>query len=92
VFFFSKGSYSYDRPNSLLLIIEPVLFKDLNICGRYWGKAGEFGQNQLEKRSLEGGEKGAVSSILIGAEYNNGGGCLPSFHYVTSIINNEQEQ
>jgi hypothetical protein len=25
VFFFSKGSYFYDRPKSLLLVIEPVL-------------------------------------------------------------------
>jgi hypothetical protein len=34
--FFSKGHCFYDRPNSLLLVIEPVLFINSNICGRLW--------------------------------------------------------
>jgi hypothetical protein len=46
VFFFSKGSYLHDRPNSLLLVIEPVLFINLNICGRFWGKIGEFARKK----------------------------------------------
>jgi hypothetical protein len=24
--------------NSLLLVVEPVLFTNIDICGRYWGK------------------------------------------------------
>jgi hypothetical protein len=31
--FFPKGSYLYDRQNSLQLVIELVLFINLNICG-----------------------------------------------------------
>jgi hypothetical protein len=38
VVFFSKGSYFYDWPNSLLLVIEPRLLIHLNICGQLWGK------------------------------------------------------
>jgi hypothetical protein len=34
-YFFSKGSYFYGRLNSLLLVIKPVLFIYLNICGRF---------------------------------------------------------
>jgi hypothetical protein len=46
VVFFSKGSYFYDRPNSQLLATEPVLFINLNICGRFCGRIGEFGRNR----------------------------------------------
>jgi hypothetical protein len=51
VLLLSKGSYFYDRPNSLLLVIEPVLFINLNICGRFWGKIEEFGQNRPKKKN-----------------------------------------
>jgi hypothetical protein len=44
-----KGVLFYDRPNSLLLVIEPVLFTNLNICGRFEGIIGEFGRNWPEK-------------------------------------------
>jgi hypothetical protein len=47
--FFFKGVLYYDRPNSLLLVIEPVLFINLDICGRFWGKIREFGRNRREK-------------------------------------------
>jgi hypothetical protein len=46
VFFFSKGYYFYDRPNTLLLVIEPVLFINFNICGRFYGEIGVFGQKK----------------------------------------------
>jgi hypothetical protein len=49
VFFFSKVSYFYDRPKSLLLVIEPALFINLNISGQFWGKIGEFGRNRPKK-------------------------------------------
>jgi hypothetical protein len=52
VFFFSKGSYFYDQPNLLLLVIEPGLFLNCNICGRFWGKIGNFGRNWPERRTL----------------------------------------
>jgi hypothetical protein len=52
VLYFSKGYYFYDRPNSLLLIIEPVMFINWTICGRFWGKIGEFCRNWPAKRSL----------------------------------------
>jgi hypothetical protein len=39
-------------PNSLLLVIEPVLFINLIFCGRFWGKVGEFGRNRPKKRTL----------------------------------------
>jgi hypothetical protein len=48
---FFKGVLLYDRPNSLLLVIETVLFINLNICGGFWGKIGEFGRNWLENRN-----------------------------------------
>jgi hypothetical protein len=38
VLFISKGSYFYDQPDSLLLVIEPVLFINLNVCGPFWDK------------------------------------------------------
>jgi hypothetical protein len=44
--FFSKESYIYDPPNLVPFVIEPVLFIDSNISGRFWGKIGEFGRNQ----------------------------------------------
>jgi hypothetical protein len=53
VFFFSNGSYFYDRPNSLLLDIEPVLFTNSEICGRFWGTRGEFGRNRPGKKTLD---------------------------------------
>jgi hypothetical protein len=40
VYLFSKGYYLYHQPN--LLVLEPVLFTNLNIYGRMWGKRGEF--------------------------------------------------
>jgi hypothetical protein len=49
---FSMGSYFYDRPNSLLLVIEPVLFTDLNICGRFGGKIGKLGWNCPKRKTL----------------------------------------
>jgi hypothetical protein len=49
VFISPKGSYFYDRPNSLLLAIKPVLFIDSNICGRF---GGEFGRNRPEKKTM----------------------------------------
>ena len=52
VFFISMGSYFYDLPNSLLLVIETVLFINLKICGRFWGKIEEGGRNRPEKRTL----------------------------------------
>jgi hypothetical protein len=39
-----KGVKFYDRPNLLLLFTKPVLFTGFNICGRCWGKIGEFGR------------------------------------------------
>jgi hypothetical protein len=53
VSFVSKGSYFYDWPNSLLLVIEPALFIYSNICGRFWGKKREFGRNRPEKKILD---------------------------------------
>jgi hypothetical protein len=50
---FFKGALFYGWPNSLLFIIEPVLFMTLNVCGRFWGNIGEFSRNRLEKRTLE---------------------------------------
>jgi hypothetical protein len=38
--------------NPLQLVIEPVMFVNLNICGRFWGQVGEFGRNRLEDRTL----------------------------------------
>jgi ankyrin repeat protein len=49
---FSEGSKFYDRRNSLLLVMEPVLFINLNMCSRFWGVAGEFGWKRPEKRTL----------------------------------------
>jgi hypothetical protein len=46
---FSKGCSFYERPYSLRLVIEPVLFINLNICGRFSGKIGEFGRNRPER-------------------------------------------
>ena len=40
VLFFSEGSYSNDWLNSLRLFIDPVLFINLTICGRFGGKIG----------------------------------------------------
>jgi hypothetical protein len=57
VLFFSKGLYFYDRPNLLLLVIVPVQFTNLDICGRFWGKIGELGRNRPKKRIL-------VSSVV----------------------------
>jgi hypothetical protein len=50
--FISKGSYFYDRPNSLPLVIEPDLLINLNMCGLFGGTIGEFGRNRPEKRKL----------------------------------------
>jgi hypothetical protein len=58
VFFFLKGPYFYARPNPLLLIIEPGLFINSNICGRFWGKIGTFGRHRPEKITLA--HKGVV--------------------------------
>lgn len=49
----SKVLYFYDRPNSLVLVIESVLFANFNICGRFWGKLGEFGRTRPETIILE---------------------------------------
>jgi hypothetical protein len=49
--FFSKGYYFQHRPNSLLLVIEPVLLLSVDICGQYGGKIGEFGLYRPEKRT-----------------------------------------
>jgi hypothetical protein len=48
------GFYFYDRRNSLLLVIEPLLFIHFNICGRFWGIIGEFGWNRPERKMVEG--------------------------------------
>jgi hypothetical protein len=49
---FSKGSYFFDRPNSLQLVKEQVLFLNLNISGRLWGENRGIGRNQPEKKTL----------------------------------------
>jgi hypothetical protein len=59
VFFMPKRSYFYDRPNSLLLVTEPVLFINLNICGRFGGKIGAFGPNWPERDTARD-SKGAM--------------------------------
>jgi hypothetical protein len=40
-----------DRPIHYYLLKSQYCFKK-NICGRFWGKIGEFGQNRPEKRTL----------------------------------------
>jgi hypothetical protein len=55
MFLIPKGSRLYDRPNSQLLALEPVLFINVNICGPFWGKIGGFGRNWPEKRTLATG-------------------------------------
>lgn len=52
IVFFSRGSYFYDRPNSLQLNIEPVLFINLNICGWFCGKKGDLGRCQPQKKLM----------------------------------------
>ncbi len=59
---FGKGFYFHDRLNSVLPVEEPVLFINLNICGRFWGKIGEFGRNRPETKTLVLG-----TDILIGS-------------------------
>jgi hypothetical protein len=59
VFFFSKGSYFYDRPNLLLLVIEPLLFINVNICGHFRVKKGNFAGIGRKKHSC-----GHISSII----------------------------
>jgi hypothetical protein len=49
VLFLSKGSLFYDQPNSLLLVIEPVLFINSNNYGRFLVNIREFGRNRLVK-------------------------------------------
>jgi hypothetical protein len=50
--FSPKGSCFYDRPNSLLLIIEPFLFTHLIICGRFGGKIGELLKSAGKKNTV----------------------------------------
>jgi hypothetical protein len=40
----------YGRPDSQLLVLEPVHFINLKICGRLCGKIGDFGWNRPKKR------------------------------------------
>jgi hypothetical protein len=61
VFLSSKGSYFYDRPNSLL-VTEPVLNINFYICGLFWCKIGKFGRNLLENRTL------AIVIFLVAAQ------------------------
>jgi hypothetical protein len=49
--FFPKVFYFHDRHNSQPLVVEPVLFINLNICGRFWDKGGKFGRKWLEKNN-----------------------------------------
>jgi hypothetical protein len=50
----SKGTQFYDQLNSPLLVLE-LFFIHLNVCGRFWGKIGEFGRNRLKKGTLPTG-------------------------------------
>jgi hypothetical protein len=68
VLFFSVGSCFYDRPNSLLLVVEPPLFINLNICGQFWGKVGKFGRNQPEKRTLIGSDEEEAAVVRLYAQ------------------------
>jgi hypothetical protein len=61
--FFSKGYSFYNRPKSLLLAVEPVLFINFNICGRFWGKIGEFGTSPGQKN--RGGGEGFMVSTSV---------------------------
>jgi hypothetical protein len=50
---FSKGSYFYDRPNSLPLVIEPVLFINFNNCGHFGVNRGTWPESAGEKNTVD---------------------------------------
>jgi hypothetical protein len=72
--------------NLLPLVIEPVLFLNLHICGRFWGEIGEFGRNRPEKITLKRtdtveiarriGRKATPNFAIAMFDYDNSSGVM----------------
>jgi hypothetical protein len=65
-FFFFQRGLIFMTGQILVLVMEPVLFINLNVCGQFWGKIWPFSRNRPESAGIKniGGDVGTLAGVL----------------------------